>query len=428
MSLDQLHTLPDALQQAILNGPALKAPPGIESNLDNPPNANSLGIAVTTICLFTSTVAFALAASARLWHMKKIHLEDFFALSGFALALTFWSFSYQNLNGFGFHVHLWNVRVRDLAHFFYVIHIGSIIYAVSIMLFKIAILLQWTRLFIPRGTKGVFYWTCRTMIIISVLWYSITVILICISCRPYNRIWDRTVPGTCPLNREALDVTTASFNLLSDLIILILPQGVIWKLHIETRKKIGVALIFLVGLFAVVAAASRLHASVKFLWSVDRTYDITPVSYWAFGELTCAALIYCVPSIPGLFKNMSRARCTLPALFSSPIRCFRPVNKGSRLPSLSNKHGSRAERPSSLDSLCDLDGGYRASRLRSSPENSLFSNFEQHDDHTFRSFERLETGLMHPAKAYSTDKKKHTTSEISVPAVRGLAQGVGVAI
>lgn len=76
MSLDQLYLLPEATQQAILNGPALVPPAGVTPNLDNPPNRNAISLAVTTVCLSVSTVAFVLAAYAKLGVIKKVHLED----------------------------------------------------------------------------------------------------------------------------------------------------------------------------------------------------------------------------------------------------------------------------------------------------------------------------------------------------------------
>lgn len=76
MSLDQLYLLPEAAQEAILNGPALVPPAGVIPNLDNPPNRNALGLAITTVCLSVSTVAFVLAAYAKLRCLKKVHLED----------------------------------------------------------------------------------------------------------------------------------------------------------------------------------------------------------------------------------------------------------------------------------------------------------------------------------------------------------------
>ncbi|KAI0014735.1 hypothetical protein F4780DRAFT_788472 [Xylariomycetidae sp. FL0641] len=354
MSLDQLHLLPPSAQQAILDGLALAPPAGITPELVNPPNRNGLGLAVTTVCLVVATIALLLAAYAKLRCVKKAHVEDFFVFSGYGLTIGVCYCLYAISTGVGFYVHQWNVRVRDLAHMFYLVHVGSILYSVAIMIFKIAILLQWARLFVPRGHKGSFYWTCRTLILLNILLYVIIVVTICASCKPFRRLWDKTVPGTCAVSREAIDVATAVGNLISDLVILVLPQRVIWKLQLKMEKKIGIAFIFVAGVFALLSAGFRVDASSRFLRTEDKTYDITEVAFWALAELTCAILIFCVPSIPKIFKD-SKLSTKLPqALVSwfslsggrSATRSPTPKWPGSRGKALP------------LDSLCDPSYGH----------------------------------------------------------------------
>ncbi|KAI8631911.1 hypothetical protein F5Y19DRAFT_422503 [Xylariaceae sp. FL1651] len=310
-------------QQAILNGPALAPPPGVRPNFDHPPNQNNLALAVTTICLSVSTTAFVLAAYAKLCCVKKVHFEDFIVLAGYGLIIGVGYCIYEVVSGVGAFVHQWNVRVRDLAHIFYFVHVGSILYSVAIMLLKVAILFQWIRIFVPRGTKGLFYWASLTLLVINVLLYSIIVITICASCKPFSRLWDKIVPGTCSANREIIDVATAASNLVSDFVILLLPQGVIWKLHVKRQKKIGITFIFLVGIFAIISAGFRVDASLRFFWSKDRTYQIATVSFWAIAELTCAILVFCVPSIPKIFRD-SRSFIKIP---TSLITWFKPAAK-----------------------------------------------------------------------------------------------------
>ncbi|KAI1358362.1 hypothetical protein F5Y08DRAFT_321958 [Xylaria arbuscula] len=303
MALDQLHNLPDYIQEVILNGPALAPPDGVIPNLVDRPNQNALGLAVVTICLSISTFAILLAAYAKLYGKKPFHYEDFFVLAGYGLAVGVAYCSYAGCSYVGFFVHQWNVRVRELAHTFYIVHVGSILYSVSIMLLKVAILLQWIHLFVPRGTKGSFYWTSYALLVMNVLLYTIVVLTICASCKPFARLWDPLLPGKCVATREAIDISTAVTNLASDVVILIFPQRVIWRLKIKPRKKIGIAIVFLVGIFAIISAAFRVYASVHFFHSKDKTYDVVPVALWGMAEMTCGILIYCIPVIPSVFKQ-----------------------------------------------------------------------------------------------------------------------------
>ncbi|KAI1399382.1 hypothetical protein F4819DRAFT_498029 [Hypoxylon fuscum] len=336
-SLDDVHLLPLAEQEIILNGPALTPPSGVIPNLENPPNSNTLAIAVITLCLCIWTTAFALATYSRLRCMKNLHIEDSSVLSlGAAWAL------YRVAMGVGYFVHQWDVRVKDLSNILYPFHVGSELYAVIIMLYKTAILLEWVRIFVPRNTRGPLYWTCHTLLWINVLFYSSVLIAGNISCTPFAKLWDKTLPGTCR-NREAIDVATASFNLVSHLLILLIAQMNIWKLHLQTKKKIGVALIFALGILACISAGFRLSASIKFLDIDDATYAIASVSLWCCTEIMCIILIFCMPNIPKAFRLWAPA---IVAAFSSLFCmneakddiCIVPHDSDSRTMVLDNTH------------------------------------------------------------------------------------------
>ncbi|KAI1824605.1 hypothetical protein F4861DRAFT_505642 [Xylaria intraflava] len=308
MSLSDLHLLPEMVQQAILNGPALKPPPGVTPTFDNPPNQNALGMAVTTLCLSVSTIAIVIVLYARFLRFKKVRYEDFFVLSGYAITVSIIYFYYDITLGVGVYVHQWDVRVKDLNRITYPIHAASILYGASIMLLKISILLQWLRIFVPRGTvKGFFYWISHALIWINALLYTSTMISVFASCKPFSRLWDKTVPGVCNVNRDLVDLISAAANLASDIIILILPQRAIWKLHIQTRKKILTTFVFFWGIFAVVAAAFRVDASYRYLKSEDKTYRVVSVGLWGLGELTSAILVYSIPSFPKVFREWKRS-------------------------------------------------------------------------------------------------------------------------
>lgn len=68
--------LPPAIQQQILDGPALAPPKGVIPNLKNPPNSNVEAIVVLVVCLFLSTVAGLFRAYTRIFIVRKVYLQD----------------------------------------------------------------------------------------------------------------------------------------------------------------------------------------------------------------------------------------------------------------------------------------------------------------------------------------------------------------
>lgn len=116
------------------------------------------------------------------------------------------------------------------------------------MLLKIAIMLEWLHIFVPRRTLNkTFFWVSCTMITLNIMYYAAAIVSVQFYCIPREKIWDRWLPGQC-LDRKSLDTSTGCFNVLFDIILLLMPQRVIWKLQLSTKRKLGISFVFSMGL------------------------------------------------------------------------------------------------------------------------------------------------------------------------------------
>ncbi|KAL7629085.1 hypothetical protein AAE478_000603 [Parahypoxylon ruwenzoriense] len=167
---------------------------------------------------------------------------------------------------------------------------------------KTAILLEWIRIFRPAHTRNPFFWISWAMITVNIMFYTICIILAQFYCTPVEKNWHRWVPGTCS-DRRAIDVVPAIFNFVFDIIILVLPQRVIWSLQMRTCQKIGVSFVFSVGILACIFAAARIQASGNINYDSDLTYDIGKVYLWILAESTCTMVVFCVPAFPKAFGS-----------------------------------------------------------------------------------------------------------------------------
>jgi hypothetical protein len=68
--------IPPELLAKYLNGPSSPPPLGIVPHLDDPPNRNSLGLAIGIICMIVSSVALVLRIYSRVFVVKRVHPED----------------------------------------------------------------------------------------------------------------------------------------------------------------------------------------------------------------------------------------------------------------------------------------------------------------------------------------------------------------
>ena len=189
------------------------------------------------------------------------------------------------------------------------------------------ILIEWLRIFVPKGTRNYFYWICIGLLLVNFLFYTAGIITLNLVCIPQKKIWESIVPGKC-IDRNPNDLFSASLSLVIDLAILLLPQKAIWDLHMTRNKKLGVAVVFAVGILYVNikhvlntsswvrtktswysgsgAAAGRLDATIQYPRGADATYKFSIVTLWVLGEMTCGLLIYCVPVLPNAVRGLGK--------------------------------------------------------------------------------------------------------------------------
>ena len=67
-----------------------------------------------------------------------------------------------------------------------------------------------------------------------------------LQCRPLNKFWDHTVNGKCFELKKSWMVM-GSLNVVTDLLLLILPLPSLWRLQMRRRTKVQVAGIFSIG-------------------------------------------------------------------------------------------------------------------------------------------------------------------------------------
>lgn len=134
------------------------------------------------------------------------------------------------------------------------------------LLIKPSILIEWCRIFCA-SKRNYFYWTSTVLITINILWYIAVILLANLECFPREKIWDKTIlEGRCldPIQVKFIWVYNAAVNLALDIVILVLPQKVIWNLKLNRKKRVGLSMIFAFGFVYVSSPFANSHAS---LWS-----------------------------------------------------------------------------------------------------------------------------------------------------------------
>ncbi|KAH7089927.1 hypothetical protein FB567DRAFT_521873 [Paraphoma chrysanthemicola] len=112
------------------------------------------------------------------------------------------------------------------------------------------------------------------------------------------------------VNTLELFFAFAVSDFIFDCVIIITPIPMIWNLHLPTAKKLGVLLIFLLGILATVASLIRMiwviwARAVGFDVSLDQNLLITTSLFWNMLEISISIVASCLPVLRGLVRKQT---------------------------------------------------------------------------------------------------------------------------
>jgi len=117
-------------------------------------------------------------------------------------------------------------------------------YLPTVAIIKLTFLLFFERIFTMNKTTQFFI---RFGMFACVAFYLAIFFRSLFLCQPMERAWNPTVQGTC-LQLEITPYTTAVFNIISDIYILLLPLPTIWTLNMKTNRKLRLTAVFSMGI------------------------------------------------------------------------------------------------------------------------------------------------------------------------------------
>lgn len=119
----------------------------------------------------------------------------------------------------------------------------STLYFGSVNIPKLAILALYRRLFPKKNIRIVIHVLMGVLFALTVS----TIVTVSVACRPYAANWHSAMPGDVCINREAFFIWGSIPNIVTDIVMLIVPIPVVWNLHTTTRLKIGLTATFAIG-------------------------------------------------------------------------------------------------------------------------------------------------------------------------------------
>ncbi|KAG4034477.1 hypothetical protein MFRU_003g04380 [Monilinia fructicola] len=133
---------------------------------------------------------------------------------------------------------------------------------------------------------------------INFAWTLFVIISGIFQCTPVEKAWKPLLPGHC-IDFYAWYIAIAATSFSVDLIILILPMPLLFKLRLSLPRKILVTLLFLLGYTVIAFSIGRLVVITQIgpSFIIDLTYNMVPLDRWLVIETPICIISVCLPAV-----------------------------------------------------------------------------------------------------------------------------------
>ncbi|KAI4867522.1 hypothetical protein F4820DRAFT_197883 [Hypoxylon rubiginosum] len=281
--------------------------------LSTPPSANTLAIGLVPpstegwkviISGIVLTLVTALWTWMRLWSLRQdgraFALEDGLNLGAviFFFSLISTDFVMVFVGGLGYHMN--NLQDWHVTRLLKAIYARQFLYAATLGLVKISIVLMFMRIFFAPRFKLVGI----AAIALTVACVLSTVLINLLICRPITRNWQTplTARGACE-NEEAALMAIGIIDLANQLAILMLPVPKVIKLGMETRYKIVTAFLFSIGILSLAFGILRLFTVLRTDFT-NASYSGVPPTIYGASEASIAIIVSSCPLLRPVFDRL----------------------------------------------------------------------------------------------------------------------------
>jgi hypothetical protein len=147
---------------------------------------------------------------------------------------------------FGLGQHVWNVPSPNRIPLMKTLLAAQIIYPTAIGVCRMSALLFCSRVFRTRMSPT---WFKHGIIIahsFNMAWIIAVTVDKFFMCRPFAKSWDSRIPGNCS-SVISYWLGSAISSVVIDLIVLVLPLPIIWKLSLSQGRKAALSTVFVCG-------------------------------------------------------------------------------------------------------------------------------------------------------------------------------------
>lgn len=256
-------------------------------------------IITCVVCPIVTAIIVCIRVWTRIFVTHNLGWDDYAAMVTLLFSIIF-SVVLGVSTRYGMGLHLGDMTPELVSDHVKWIYISSAMYLLSILGYRIALLLMYLRLF---GVNQSFKYATWAVLVFVTGYLSSNFITLLFGCTPISKYWKPDEPGHCIVLVHA-DYAYGSMNVISDVLLFLLPLPMVWQLRLSPREKFGLVLIFMSGIANCAVTTVRFALLVQNLnapdtaWLDARTFLLTAV------EINTGLICGCMPVLKPFFRHI----------------------------------------------------------------------------------------------------------------------------
>ncbi|GJN71043.1 hypothetical protein PLICBS_005104 [Purpureocillium lilacinum] len=287
-------------------------------------NQTIIPLGVVTIVIVVIRLVFKRFFSAT----SRLGSDDWAITGTLAICIAGMVIGIDGLTANGMGKDVWTLTTNEISNVALYLYILEILYFAGMSLIKLSLSLFYLHIFSGPIIRKLLWAT----VVFNVLYGFTFVIAAIFQCSPIDYYWRRYLDaghGSC-VNINIFGWLNAAIGVAIDLWMIGLPLSQVIPLRLHWKKKIGVAIMFLLGTFVTVVSILRLQSLILFANSNNPTWDQWATAYWSVIEVNTGMICTCLPSLRLILVRM------FPRIFGSSKQAT--YEKGNREPASKAGH------------------------------------------------------------------------------------------
>ncbi|KAI8940635.1 hypothetical protein NX059_001906 [Plenodomus lindquistii] len=215
------------------------------------------------LAVITATMLLLRLWSRALLPKRRFRSDDWMAVAAwpFTVGVTIQTCLLLR-HGFGRHIEqVLDAAPANVTFILQVLYSGYLTYTIATALVRISVGLFYGRLF-SIAVPG-FEWQVHANTTLNIMYMIGLSLASAFECTPVSAFWDKSIPGAKCIPTLNIQLASVVPSVVLDLVALVMPLPIIWKMHLSHGRKALLLVTFVLGYSVIVLSVGRLVTIAK---------------------------------------------------------------------------------------------------------------------------------------------------------------------